>query len=99
VSWMALTSDDLSAEEAREFGFVNKVVPHDRLVEEYTALAVRLAKRAPLAVAVTKWTLNKAAGAHYREGENLMPAIFASKDVAEGRNAFEERREPVFRGE
>jgi enoyl-CoA hydratase/carnithine racemase len=99
VSWMALTSDDLSAEEAREFGFVNKVVPHDRLVEEYTALAVRLAKRAPLAVAVTKWTLNKAAGAHYREGENLMPAIFASKDVAEGRHAFEERREPVFRGE
>jgi len=99
VSWMALTSDDISAEEAREFGFVNKVVPTDRLVEEYTALATRLAKRPPLAVAVTKWTLNKAAGGHYREGENLMPAIFASKDVAEGRAAFEERREPVFQGE
>ena len=61
-------------------------------------LARRVAKRAPLAVAATKWTLNKAAGGHYREGENLMPAIFASQDVAEGRAAFEERREPVFRG-
>jgi len=96
---MAYTSDDLSAQEAQEFGFVNKVVPHDSLVQEYTELAVRMAKRAPLAVAATKWTLNKAAGGHYREGENLMPAIFASADVAEGRKAFEERRQPVFRGE
>jgi enoyl-CoA hydratase/carnithine racemase len=99
VAWMALTSDDLSAEDAREYGFVNKVVPHDELVAAYTELATRIAKRAPLAVAFTKWTLNKAAGGHYREGENLMPAIFASQDVAEGRQAFEERREPVFRGE
>jgi enoyl-CoA hydratase/carnithine racemase len=99
VAWMAFTSDDLSAEDAREFGFVNKVVPHEKLVEEYTELAKRIAKRAPLAVAATKWTLNKDAGGHYREGENLMPAIFASQDVAEGRKAFEERREPVFRGE
>lgn len=99
VAWMAFTSDDLGAEDAREFGFVNKVVPHEQLVETYTELATRMAKRAPLAVAFTKWTLNKAAGGHYRESENLMPAIFASEDVAEGRNAFEERREPVFRGE
>ncbi len=99
IAWMAYTSDDLSAQEAQEFGFVNKVVPHDSLVQEYTELAVRMAKRAPLAVAATKWTLNKAAGGHYREGENLMPAIFASADVAEGRKAFEERRQPVFRGE
>jgi enoyl-CoA hydratase/carnithine racemase len=99
VAWMAYTSDDLSAEQAREYGFVNKVVPHESLAEEYAALAVRIAERAPLAVAATKWTLNKAAGGHYREGENLMPAIFASEDVAEGRRAFEERRPPVFRGE
>ncbi|MFV0463073.1 MAG: enoyl-CoA hydratase/isomerase family protein [Nostocoides sp.] len=99
VAWMALTSDDVSATQAQEFGFVNKVVPHEQLVSEYTDLAKRIAKRAPLAVSFTKWTLNKAGGAHYREGENLMPAIFGSKDVAEGRQAFEERREPHFTGE
>jgi enoyl-CoA hydratase/carnithine racemase len=98
VAWMAFTSDDLSADEAERHGFVNKVVPHAQLVDEYTALATRLAKRAPLAVAATKWILNKEAGAHYREGENLMPAIFKTQDVAEGRKAFEERREPQFRG-
>lgn len=99
VAWMAFTSDDLSAEEAERFGFVNKVVPHDRLVPEYEELAARVAKRAPLAVAATKWILNKGAGPHYREGENLMPAIFKTRDVAEGRLAFEERREPVFTGD
>lgn len=98
VAWMAFTSDDISPQEARELGFVNKIVEHDALVAAYTDLAVRIAKRAPLAVAATKCVLNKEAGAHYREGENVMPAIFASADVAEGRLAFEEQREPVFKG-
>lgn len=98
VAWMALTSDDVSAAEAQEFGFVNKVVPHDELVDAYTALATRVAARAPLAVAATKFVLNREAGEHYRMGENFMPAIFKSDDVAEGRRAFEERREPRFTG-
>ena len=98
VAWLALTSEDITAEQAREYGMVNKVVPHDDLVAEYQALAVKLAHRAPLAMASTKRLLNKGAGAHYREGENLMPAIFASHDVTEGRLAFEEKREPSFEG-
>ncbi|MCZ7526495.1 MAG: enoyl-CoA hydratase/isomerase family protein [Acidimicrobiia bacterium] len=98
VAWMAFTSDDLSAEEARDYGFVNKVVPHDELQGEALALATRMAKRAPLAVATTKRLLNKGAGAHYREGENLMPAVFRTEDVVEGRLAFEERREPRYQG-
>ena len=98
VAWLALTSEDLSAEEAREYGIVNKVVPHDELVSEYELLARKLATRAPLAVATTKRLINKGAGAMYREGENLMPAIFATADVAEGRLSFEEKREPDYRG-
>jgi enoyl-CoA hydratase len=57
-----------------------------------------MAKRAPLAVAVTKRLLNQNAGPHFRAAENLMPAIFGSADVEEGRKAFEERREPVYEG-
>lgn len=98
VAWLALTSEDISPETAREYGFVNKVVAHDELTREYDELAARLANRAPLAVATTKRLLNKGAGPHYRESENLMPAIFASQDVAEGRAAFEEKREPSYRG-
>jgi enoyl-CoA hydratase len=98
VAWLALTSDDITATEAVEYGFVNKVVPHDQLMTEGRALAARLAKRAPLAVATTKRLLNQGAGPHFRAAENLMPAIFATADVAEGRKAFEDRRAPEYRG-
>jgi enoyl-CoA hydratase/carnithine racemase len=98
VAWMALTSDDLSAEQACEFGFVNRVVPHERLKDEYHALAARAAARAPLAVAVTKRLLNHQTGQHFRAAENFMPAVFRTRDVEEGRRAFEERRTPRFTG-
>ncbi|MHB8693640.1 MAG: enoyl-CoA hydratase/isomerase family protein [Solirubrobacteraceae bacterium] len=98
VAWLAFTSEDLNAEEAREYGFVNKVVPHDELETTAHTLAQRMAKRAPIAVAVTKRILNEGAGPHYRSAENLMPAIFGTADVEEGRRAFEERREPRFAG-
>ena len=96
VAYMAFTSDDVSPAELRDWGMINTVVPREQLVEEYSALAARIAKRAPLAIAATKRLINKGAGAHYREAENTMPGLFASEDVAEGRRAFEERREPVF---
>jgi enoyl-CoA hydratase/carnithine racemase len=98
VAWLALTSEDLTAEDAYEFGFVNRVVPHDRLRSEAQALAARMATRAPLAVATLKRLLNAKGGADFRAAENFMPAIFATEDVAEGRRAFEERREPRFEG-
>jgi len=98
VAWLAFTSEDMTAQEALEFGFVNKVYPHDELQSAYFELAARMARRAPLAVATTKRLLNRTAGADYRDAESLMPAIFATADVEEGRRAFEERRDPVFRG-
>ena len=98
VAWLAYTSEDITAEEAIGYGMVNKVVPHEELSDEAHALARRLAKRPPIAVAVTKRLLNGGAGAHYRAAENLMPAVFMSDDVEEGRKAFEEKRDPVYRG-
>ena len=98
VAWLAFTSDDLTAPEAVEYGIANKVVEHDQLMASAHELAARMAKRAPIAVAVTKRLLNQQAGQHYRAAENFMPAIFATKDVEEGRQAFEQRREPRFTG-
>ncbi len=98
IAWLAYTSDDLTADEAVAYGFVNKVSPHDELQTAAMELAARMAKRAPLAVAVTKRLLNRNAGADYRDSENVMPAVFATEDVEEGRLSFEERREPVYKG-
>lgn len=98
IAWLAYTSDDLTADEAVGYGFVNKVYPHDELQASAMELARRMAKRPPLAVAVTKRLLNRNAGADYRDSENVMPAIFATEDVEEGRLAFEEHRDPVYKG-
>jgi enoyl-CoA hydratase len=98
VAWMAYTSEDLTPDEASEYGFVNKVVAHDKLAGAANELAARMARRAPIAVAVTKRLLNQGAGPDFRAAENLMPAVFGTADVEEGRRAFEERREPKFAG-
>src|SRR5439155_1316806 len=44
VAWLAFTSDDMTADEARDFGLVNKVVPHDELRSTYEELAARTAE-------------------------------------------------------
>jgi enoyl-CoA hydratase len=98
IAWLAMTSEDITAEEAREYGFVNKVVPHEELESTFAELAVKLAGRAPIALAVTKRVLNFQAGEHYRSAENFMPGIFGTADVEEGRQAFAERRAPKFEG-
>lgn len=51
---LLLTGDAVTPEEALRLGLVNRVVPHDRLMEETTKLARRIAARPPQAVRMTK---------------------------------------------
>jgi enoyl-CoA hydratase/carnithine racemase len=51
---LMLLGDFFSAEEAREMGFVNRVVPRATLVEEATALAARLAAKPRESLRATK---------------------------------------------
>lgn len=51
---LMLLGDFFGAEEAREMGFVNRVVPRDQLVPEATALARRLAAKPRESLRATK---------------------------------------------
>ena len=51
---LMMLGDFFSAEEAREMGFVNRVVPRDKLVPEATALAKRLAAKPRESLRATK---------------------------------------------
>src|SRR5271165_2930335 len=51
---LLLTGERISAERAHEIGLAGWVVPHDRLMDEARALAVRLVAAAPLAGRVIK---------------------------------------------
>jgi enoyl-CoA hydratase/carnithine racemase len=51
---LLLTGDVLSPQEALEIRLVNRVVPHDRLIEETMILAEKIASKPPLAIRLMK---------------------------------------------
>ena len=89
-----------SAEEARELGLVNKVVPAAQLMDEARAWAQEMLDKSPTALKIAKASFN-AASEHIRGlsalGMNALALYYRSDEAMEGRNAFIERRKPDFR--
>jgi 2-(1,2-epoxy-1,2-dihydrophenyl)acetyl-CoA isomerase len=96
------TGDIINAKEAERIGIVNKVVPHDKLMDESVALAKRLAKGPTLTLAqirhaVHAGVLNNLEQQLYFESyaQNF---CFGTEDCKEGINSFLEKRESKFKG-
>ena len=98
IAYMALTGATFSAEEAKAVGLVNKVVPHDQLMEEVMKIAEGMKKGAPLAQKMIKKVLNRKCREEWDWTIAMMPTLFSSEDVAEARAAFMEKRKPQFKG-
>ncbi len=100
---MTFLAEPMDAATAERLGLVNRVVPADRLMDEARALAERLAKSAPLSLALTKRALNRALGADLASQldyeAQLQAVAGASTDHAEGVAAFVGKRPPAFTGE
>lgn len=94
-----LTNEPIDGTEAERLGLVAKVVDDDRLREEATAIATKLAEGSPTAIQWTKRSLN-----HWLR--SAMPAFDASlaleflgwlgDDAEEGVRAVREKRPPKF---
>lgn len=99
---MALTGKFISAQEAFDFGLVNKVVPVELYMDEAIKLAEEIAKQSPLAVQLIKESVNMAFETSLQEGlafeRKNFYMLFASEDQKEGMNAFVEKRAPDFKG-
>ena len=94
-----LTARRLSAQEAREYGLVSRVAPHDELMEQARSVAMGMTELAPLALELLKATINRnllASDLVFAERANAW--LFATRDAQEGIRAFREKRKPKFSG-
>lgn len=92
----------ISAAEAMAIGMLNKVVPHEQLMDEAYHYARTLLKRAPQAIGLAKKLLNTIANMDQTSGivvEGLAQSILIkTEDHQEGVQAFREKRKPKYRG-
>jgi enoyl-CoA hydratase/carnithine racemase len=99
---LAFFADIVDADQAAEFGFVNRVVPSAQLDDFVSDWANRLAIGPPLALSMTKTMLNNSFAVSMEqalEDESRAQAVnFGSADTMEALVAFVQKREPHFEG-
>jgi enoyl-CoA hydratase len=99
---MAITADPITAEEAAEHGLVARLSEPGEALDTALALAERIARNAPLAVAASKQLIRATQGSTEDElwalQRPLQKKVFASADAKEGPRAFAEKRRPEWSG-
>lgn len=100
---MILTGRHVSAEEGKELGFVNDVVPHDQLMEAARNWADQIAQCAPLSIRASKDVVYRSLDCASLEESMVqkydsVQAMATSEDFIEGPKAFAEKRPPNWQG-
>jgi enoyl-CoA hydratase len=99
---MFYTGMRVPAAELYRRGVLDEVLPADQLMPAAMAIAREIAAKAPLAVAYAKQAANMMDLMPQRDGyrfeQNITMALSKTDDAKEARQAFLEKRAPVYQG-
>lgn len=100
---LIFTGKMISADEAREIGMVNRVLPLESLMEEVLKTAQTIAAKGKVSIRAAKQAINNGMDVDLANGCKLEIDAFsicmAGADAKEGTSAFLEKRKPEFKGE
>ncbi len=99
---MMLTGKALNAESALQHGFINCIVPQEKLMETAMDYARRIADFPPLHLQAAKEMMLRSRDMNLADGmrmEQFVSYLLAStEDGKEGTKAFSEKRKPQYKG-
>lgn len=99
---LALTGEHISAERALQAGLISEISVTELTVARAVKIAEIIAKKAPIAVRLTKEAINKANDTDLATGlrfeRHAFTILAGTADRAEGIQAFQEKRQPKFIG-
>lgn len=103
---LLLTGRWLDAEEAHKWGFVNEILPADKLMARARELAQMIASGPPLVMAAIKEVVRDAEDSKFQDAMNrvtkrqlkTVDTLYGSDDMMEGFRAFSEKRDPQWKG-
>ena len=103
---LLLTGRWMDAEEAKQWGLINEIVPAAGLLPRARELAALLADGPPLVFAAIKEVVRETEGMPFLQAMAMVnrrkfasvDVLYASEDQKEGPRAFAEKRAPVWTG-
>ncbi len=100
---LLLTGETISAQQAYEWGLVNRLAPADQVEEQLNALLASLQSKSASALRYTKAAVRAASADSFEQAVERVEKVYMeniyTKDAQEGLHAFLEKREPVWKDE
>ncbi len=103
---MLLTGRWLDVQEANRWGFVNEILPAEKLMDRAWEMAELIASGPPLVMAAIKEVVRDAEDSKFQDALDRITSrqlktvdtLYGSEDMLEGFKAFAEKRDPIWRG-